>query len=264
MITCELMGGIGNLMFQVAATEYLGYANNLDTFYYNTDKILTYLNAEDSHNPKLKHSFEYLDMFENFRWKIGVTGSVTNRVNVPFHYEKINPVDNTLYFGYFQTEKYFNDKAFIYNLFEPSSIVRDKLKKYDSVINSGVTCSIHVRRGDYIKYQAYHTVQPMDYFNQAIKRVGDVDQYIIFSDDIEWCKQNFKMENIFFVENERDYVEIFLQSMCNHNIISNSSFSWWGAWLNKHDNKIVVAPNKWFNTDAYNTVDIIPDSWIKI
>lgn len=251
-------------MFEIAALEYLGYKNNLETYYYNTDKILTYLNNETAHNPKLNHSFEYLNIFENFNWKLGKTGNFSTRINVPFHYEYISPVDNALYFGYFQSEKYFNDKQFIYKLFEPSTVVKDKLNKYDSIVSSGVTCSIHVRRGDYIKYQAYHTVQPLEYFTKAIELVGKVDTYIIFSDDIEWCKENFKMTNAYFVENEKDYVEIFLQSKCNHNIISNSSFSWWGAWLNKNDDKIVIAPSKWFNTNAYNTVDIIPDSWIKI
>ena len=89
--------------------------------------------------------------------------------------------------------------------------------------------------------------------------VGEVDRYLVFSDDLEWCKQNFIGDKFIFIENEKDYVELFLQSKCTHNIISSSSFSWWGAYLNKNKDKTVVGPKQWFTVEKRN--DIIPERW---
>jgi hypothetical protein len=103
----------------------------------------------------------------------------------------------------------------------------------------------------------------MDYFNEGMSAVGDVNKYLVFSDDIEWCKKNFIGDKFIFIENEKDYVELYLQSQCTHNIISSSTFSWWGAYLNNKPNRKIVGPNQWFsNNKPIN--NIIPDSWITI
>jgi len=104
----------------------------------------------------------------------------------------------------------------------------------------------------------------MLYYIKAMERLKDkTDVFVVFSDDIEWCKQNFS--NAVFIENEKDYVEVYLMSLCDNHIISNSSFSWWGAWMNKNENKTVIGPQIWFGPGiGHRTSDILPDNWIKI
>jgi hypothetical protein len=90
------------------------------------------------------------------------------------------------------------------------------------------------------------------------------DQFLVFSDDINWCEENLKLENSIYINDEKDYNELYLMSLCDNNIIANSSFSWWGAWLNKNDDKLVVGPTKWFGPAInHKTSDILPDEWIK-
>ena len=251
------MGRLGNVMFQFAGTEYLGNKYNFKTGYFNLDSLI-----------KSKHTNEYLNMFENFNWpsinhppglnfeaSIGFFGCT----EVPFHYEPFNVVDNTTYNSMFQSEKYFPNRDFIINLFAPSKKVLSELKKYEDILK-GTTCAIHVRRGDYLDELGPNFAQDTTYFQNAINLIGEVDKYIIFSDDIKWCKENFLMKNVTFIENGKDYIEIFLQSRCTHNIISNSTFSWWGAYLNQNLNRKIVAPKKWFNDNMKN--DIVPDYWL--
>ena len=94
----------------------------------------------------------------------------------------------------------------------------------------------------------------------------DTEIFVVFSDDIKWCKENFIGNNFYFVENEKDYIEMYLMSSCNNNIISNSSFSWWSAWINENENKKIIGPKNWFGPSLSNISDrdIIPLEWIKI
>ncbi len=132
--------------------------------------------------------------------------------------------------------------------------------------------SIHFRRADYLKHEISETigVQPLEYYYKAmsfIKTKVNNPHIFIFSDDIDWVRNNLKCDlNVSYVSNNelKDYEELLLMSKCQHNIIANSSFSWWGAWLNKNDDKIVVAPKKWFNNSVINTKDLIPIDWITI
>jgi hypothetical protein len=138
-------------------------------------------------------------------------------------------------------------------------------KKYGDVLSLN-TCSIHVRRGDYIGLQNFHPVQPVSYYEEAVKIVGDDKHFLIFSDDINWCKENFTfLKNKTFVLNNLDYEDLYLMSMCKNNIISNSTFSWWGAWLNRNENKQVIIPSKWFGISYshLNTNDLYCEGWIK-
>ena len=94
---------------------------------------------------------------------------------------------------------------------------------------------------------------------------NNCENFIIFSDDIKWCKNNFIGDKFTFIEGEKDYIDLWLMSLCNHNIIANSSFSWWGAWLNQNPNKKVIAPINWFGPEKkLNPKDIYCKNWIKI
>lgn len=177
--------------------------------------------------------------------------------------------------GYFQTEKYFLNFAdkiredFTFTI-EPSE------KNYTCIqeIKSSESISLHIRRWDFInntKTNTIHWTCDLEYYKKAsqyiIKKL-DKPIFYIFSDDIKWVKENLNIEwKVRFIDwnnAEKNYEDMRLMSLCKHNIIANSSFSWWWAWLNKNKSKIVISPKKWFNTDKINTKDIIPDTWIKI
>jgi hypothetical protein len=264
MIGGNILGGLGNMMFVIAAVENLAKANNNTAFFPNVKSHLAKVqNDRFFIYPKSDVStFDYLKIFRNFNWND--VGTASGNVLCSFHYSPIQYRDDVIYHGYFQTEKYFPDREHILNLFQPSDFVLNQIKKYHSIVE-GETCAIHVRRGDYsLDQQSKHHTKNMGWYNQAIEMVG-AEKYIIFSDDIEYAKQNFLGPRFHFIE-EKDYLELFLMSMCKHNIISSSSFSWWSAWLNTNENKKVIAPMKWFGqvNPAYLDHDIVPDSWIKL
>lgn len=178
-----------------------------------------------------------------------------------------------IYDGYWQSEKYFkNFEEEIRKDFKfPELDVENK--KISSQIKEEEAVSIHIRRGDYIGNKVLGGLITTKYYEKAI---GYLERYIrnpsyyIFSDDIEWCKKELNLSNrkIIFINHNKgkdSYKDIQLMSLCKHNIIPNSSFSWWGAWLNKNPNKIVIAPKRWFTKESgYRYADIVPESWIKI
>lgn len=184
-------------------------------------------------------------------------------------YQLIPYTRNCAINGYYQSEKYFeNNKRLIKKMF----CIRPE---FDSKIECDpicVTCSIHIRRTDYLHQPENFTILDMDYYNKAIQYVVDKNPnkfvvFYIFSDDVEWCKQNFSNEFPFFVVASEDEIKDFSRmSNCHHNIIANSSYSWWSAYLNKNDEKIVIAPKVWFgpNLNRFNTDAICPDKWIRI
>ncbi len=124
--------------------------------------------------------------------------------------------------------------------------------------------------GDYVNHPIHGGICTMDYYQQAIDIMKSKivnPKFFIFSNDIEWCHSHLKLADAVYItgnKGENSYRDMQLMSMCKHNIIANSSFSWWGAWLNNNPDKIVIAPAKWFNDPKINTRDLIPDDWIKI
>ncbi|GAL83782.1 hypothetical protein MYP_1010 [Sporocytophaga myxococcoides] len=198
-----------------------------------------------------------------------------------FHYwDEIKGLPKSSYLeGYWQSEKYFSGIENIireeFTLKEGLSEERIGLLKEISNSNS---VSIHVRRGDYIsnpEANKVHGICSTNYYINAcnyIIRNINAPKFYVFSDDIEYVKKSGifgRLNDVFFVkalENEKrnDVEEMFLMSSCAHNIIANSSFSWWGAWLNGNAEKIVIAPKVWFADSTINTKDIIPERWIKL
>ena len=133
---------------------------------------------------------------------------------------------------------------------------------------------IHIRRGDYVEdiiTNQFHGVCNLDYYYRSIEYIASKIKnpyFFVFSDDPLWVKQNLilKYPCDYIDQNfgKKDYEDMRVISKCKHNIIANSSFSWWGAWLNINPNKIVIAPKNWFKSKAINTKDLIPESWFKI
>ena len=264
MVSCILQGGLGNILFQIAATKSISIDMDVDCSFPNLEDHLNYLNRDSIHNPKLNYSFDYNIIFNNLKTDYPKTSKV---INFPFHYDNVQlPNEDIVIKGFFQSEKYFlHNRKSILDFFNFNEVNRKVRDKYKSILDSKLT-SIHVRRGDYVRHPNHHPTQSIEYYNKSIDLLSNkTDKFVVFSDDIEWCKHNFNIPNVIYIENEKDYIEMYLMSLCDNNIISNSSFSWWGAWLNTNENKTVIAPNKWFGSAINeNTNDIIPKEWIKI
>lgn len=252
MIISKLQGGLGNQLFQWAVVESYSIENKCDykfdtTFYYSQDMRSVRIN----NIPGIKF---------NIATHTDITRDITF-VEDNFHYNPIPNNGNIIYLnGYWQSEKYFiKNKDRILEILS----VPDKCKMTPLIDTNSV--SMHIRRTDYLSSNGYHPVQPMTYYENALDIIGNYDYLFIFSDDIQWCKENLKFNNCIFMENFSDIDDLFIMSMCKNNIIANSSFSWWGAWLNRNVDKKVIAPKRWFGPQSViNESDIIPQNWIKI
>jgi hypothetical protein len=166
------------------------------------------------------------------------------------------------YFGYFQSEKYFKHRRNdIIKLFSPPIEFNNKINQYSDLFGN---ISLHVRRGNYVKYYSdIHPPQTMIYYNQAISLLPTDLKILVFSDDMQWCRENFIGDRFVFID-EIDYISLYLMSKMKHHIIANSSFSWWSAWLSQYDDRIVIAPQKWLGEGIEDIKDLIPNNWIKI
>lgn len=292
MIITKLIGGLGNQMFQYAAGKALALKYNtslkvddsflkkpaqgidtqryfeLDIFevpvliasYNETEKYLKRVNNKFSR--ELQRRFPFL--FKSLR---AVESGST------YHVEFERYPENTYLDGFWQSELYFAKyENEIRNLFKfKKEIINRNLELVSKINTAKNAVSIHVRRGDYInnpEANKFHGLCSLDYYTEAINlikdKVSDVSLFV-FSDDIPWCKNNFKFNlPIEFVETHNPHSDLYLMTRCKHNIIANSSFSWWGAWLNDNPDKIVVAPKQWFANKNIDTKDVIPEKWIKL
>jgi len=260
-ISCNLRGpgdpggvhnfGLGNILFQVATV--LSLSNDMDSM---------------SIFPDLNDISKFGGYQDNILHNLDLNGHKPDEIyqEPEFYYTELPKSENITLNGYFQSEKYFlNNRNIILDILSPKNDIKKYLiDKYAYLINKDDVVSIHIRRGDYINLDDYHSVLPIEYYNESLKEFN-YNNIVIFSDDINWCKTNLNFNNITFIENEKDYIDMLLMSMIKNNIIANSTFSWWGAWLNNYSDKKVVAPNKWFGikNSHLNTDDIIPETWIK-
>ena len=279
MIITKLVGGLGNQMFQYACGYSVAKKNNtnlsLDTSWYIEKNSVVWTMAYELDRLNIS--------YKNIRNKYPLVNS-SNHFMKGFRKHYLTYIEKSIIFddsifsagsnivldGYWQSEKYFIDfKTELQNEYTPvDQIENDYLKQ----INDALSVSLHVRRGDYANHKQtnnFHGLMSLEYYKSAISlmqsRLGDRITIFIFSDDIEWCKQNIKTTaNTIYVTGNDGLTDMQLMAACQNNIIANSSFSWWGAWLNRNPNKIVVAPDKWFNDPKPNTKDIIPRSWEKI
>lgn len=191
-------------------------------------------------------------------------------VGYKFHPDILNYFD-TFFVGFWQSEKYFKsiEKELREELTFKGTLDSENQKIADKIL-SGNSVSIHIRRGDYVKARRTETwnVCSLDYYKRAIEYIeanSNNPQFFIFSDDMQWVKDNLPNKNFTYVDNNKgsnSFRDMQLMSLCKHNIIANSSFSWWAAWLNASDDKIVIAPSIWFRHEAMP--DVIPDNWVRI
>jgi hypothetical protein len=171
-------------------------------------------------------------------------------------------------FGYFQTEKYFSHmRGKLLDIFkfrwEFEKIATDYwIREVVPFSGESEIVSIHVRRGDYTLYPDHHPTCSKEYYDLAISSFGENSKFLVFSDDIEWCKNNFSGERFHFADTGSPYSDLKLMTMCRHHVNANSSFSWWGSWLNTKDGKRVVCPSRWFGPAIPKDVsDIYCENW---
>ena len=292
MIAMQIIGGLGNQMFQYAAGRALAERNRLPLVL-DTSSFASY---------KLHNGFELERLFAgsmtvatatDMKFILGWRSIPAIRklllkpnaklfrgpnIIVEPHYEHwpgISQTPSLAYLsGYWQSEKYFKDseaeirEAFVFKqkMSERNSCLAEEIQRMNSV-------SIHVRRGDYVtdkSTKAVHGECTLDYYQQAIRQVAeklDQPKFYLFSDDIDWTRKNLKLDFPYcYVDGNfglESYNDMRLMSLCKHQIIANSSFSWWGAWLNRNPRKIVIAPHKWFRNDN-DVTDLIPQNWTTI
>jgi hypothetical protein len=294
MIIVQLSGGLGNQLFQYAFGRALSLkhnqmlAFNVDSFKW--DKLRKfeldslYLDLKIVNSDKIKKTIKnkflisdkILYFFLNKKIPYYKSAFIKERSLL---YDKNHikfRVKNVYFEGYWQSENYFTDfKDLINSELRNFKLLNSSSLKLLSELNlKKNTVSIHFRRSDYIldkKTNAYHGICSNDYYQKAIKLIQNKIEnphFFIFSDDKKYINEVFKDKtNFTIVENiTKDYEELLIMSACEHHIIANSSFSWWGAWLNPSKNKIVIAPQKWFSDKEMQlqTDNLIPESWIKI
>lgn len=296
MVSVEIIGGLGNQMFQYAIGRRLSLEKNtemkLDISLFSTYDIHKYgLNnfnivenycnnneIEEFQLLKIKHPLRKI--YRSLLWKLEnkeTSGFVLIKEKKSHYDDNIfNNLQSNVYLsGYWQSEKNFKSIEYILREeFKPRFPLSFKSNVVRKNVNDTESVSIHIRRGDYItnlEANAVHGVLPLDYYHKAISLIEEKINnpfYYIFSDDPEWVKQNLQMDQkCYYVTHngsERAYEDMHLMSQCKHNIIANSTFSWWGAWLNNNPNKIIIAPHRWFSNNKVNTRDLIPDSWMRL
>jgi hypothetical protein len=294
MIVAKLTGGIGNQMFQYAAARRISYVNNaqlhLDLSWFsefgldaNRKYELEVFNIvseiatpSDIAAFKTRKQNPFSRRLPNFLKNIAFHTNQTHIIEKYFSFDPaiLNIKDNVYLDGYWQSEKYFIDiEQIIRREFTFKVDPTERNRQTSNIIASSESVAVHIRRGDYVtlaQANSFHGLCPPEYYQLAadeIKKQVNMPVFFVFSDDIEWVKDNVKLDykTIFIDHNDPDqgYEDLRLMSLCRHHIIANSSFSWWGAWLNPSPKKIVVAPRIWFQKASQDTRDLIPPTWIR-
>jgi hypothetical protein len=256
MIIIKLQGGLGNQLFQWAFGKSLSIDLNTEIYF-----DLFFLNQNI---PGITKRYLELNKFPLIKEK---------SLDIPYEkqlylindYTSIETINKNFDYylnGYFQKEKYFkHNKDFILKNLKFNTIKNNSF--YKSITNCN-SVSLHIRRTDYLLNQHHHPIQDKTYYDEALSYIKDYDKIFVFSDDIDWCKNNLNYKNIIFVTGQSNIEDLILMSNAKHNIIANSSFSWWSAWINENRNKTVIAPKRWFGISQEDNDQMIPDSWIKI
>lgn len=248
IITCPLLGGLGNQLFQVGTVLACAHKMGL---------TMAFSDQQQMH-PLMKGRLPLMNAND-------LDASISYEYTQPsFTYEDIPDLryhNGIRLHGSFQSHKYI------------ASARRDLIDLFGfghwhPPSDGQAYVALHVRRGDYLLYPDIHPTMPPEYYHNALAEVRARSmrplRVFVFSDDIDWCKQNLIIDNVVFITGNPDYVDLMLMSGMHHNIISNSTFSWFGAYLNDNPHKVIVAPRTWFGPKGpkWSEHDLIPDDWI--
>ncbi len=293
MIVAKLMGGMGNQMFQYAFGKYLAVTNN------TTLKLDTHFLLDRTPHKEFFVFRDYdLDIFNlqaefataaecavlTQRLPLVLPNKVLNKllgvkktyvIEPHFHFSEtcFSAGDNSYIEGYWQSEKYFAPikKLLKENDFSFNQPMSDTAAQLANEINNCHSVCVNIRRADFV-VTAFHGTCSPEYYRQGEEIICSKisnPHYFVFSDEIDWCRENIKFNGpVTYVGHEyagpkfQDYLR--LMALCQHFIIPNSSFAWWAVWLNNNADKVVVAPQRWFNDANWNPKDLIPKEWIAI
>lgn len=262
------MGRLGNQMFQFASTVGIAQRLNLEVKF----PIENCLSSDPSGS-----KCDLIDCFDiNQSYFIPRRHIAINREypEADFKYDRGTESisDMTSLLGYFQTEKYFSEfREHIVSQFTFKGKYFNSAKSFidfhRNPLENKRIVSVHIRRGDYVMYPDHHPVCSKDYYDRAIAELEsryEIEKFIIFSDDIDWCRKEFTDEKFLICDLNHPYSEMCAMTLCDDHIIANSSFSWWGAWLNQKEDKNVIAPTTWFGRlIPKDTSDVYCKGWMK-
>jgi hypothetical protein len=276
MIISRITGGLGNQMFQYALGRHLSIIHKCDLFldcsYYSTNENFSNrgfeldnfnINAKILDNNHIGNKLIY-----SIKSKLS-SPQVINERSFSFELDVLSLPRKIALHGYWQSEQYF---LAIKNIIIEDLSLKIKIKPlFLDLVNQKNTVAVHFRLGDYINNQEVneiHGVCDPDYYQKAFSFFHGTQEnvsFYIFSDDIEWVKKNIHFpENSNFIKGNNHIEDFQLMRLCNHQIIANSTFSWWAAWLNLKSDKKIIAPKNWFKDTSRNSSDIIPSEWIKL
>jgi hypothetical protein len=287
----KMMGGLGNQLFQAALgislTHQFGETLKLDLTFYDHNHAHQGFELQRVFNFDFPVATEK-ELKQLIGWrktKVGRNIMARNRFSFlrgKNYYKEIDLGFNKMVFslpdscyldGFWQTEKYFfpcsSEIRKQYNFITP---LTNKNREIASKITNSNSVSLHVRLGDYVSQEGqFHGVCSLDYYEKAMQYVEERisnPTYFVFSDDIESARKFLRINrSVFFVDynhGQESFNDMRLMSLCRNHIIANSSFSWWGAWLNREPDKLVVAPNRWFMDERYADTDHVLDAWIAL
>lgn len=290
MVIVKLMGGLGNQMFQYALGRTLSLARGtelkLDISHYSRYPLhryaLGHLNVQETFaSPRETYRAKAFGWWNDTLKRYAAqkarpdAWAWVRELEYRFDKQVLDARINCYLDGYWQSEKYFkHQEKLIRGDFTLKSTLDARSEKLAAEIRGCNSVSVHVRRGDYVsnsKALEVHGACPAEYYREAASmiraRVSDL-HFFVFSDDPEWTRNNVRVGGsaTYVTHNsaERNYADLHLMSLCQHHIIANSSFSWWGAWLAVNPSKIVIAPKQWFQKAPHDTSDLIPDGWIRM
>jgi len=290
MVIARLIGGLGNQLFQYALGRTLAVSRSttlkLDITDYETYKVQAYALCHFN----VIESFATLDEIRRLRGGGWMAKQLSRRLHrlIPFRKdsyileqgfafdpEVLRSADDVYLEGYWQSERYFTS---IEGLLRREFTIRRSLSGRDQEMAARIAgcnaVSLHVRRGDYVSNPdsgRAHGLCGMDYYQTAVRRIAEVSpqpHLFVFSDEPEWAARNLLLDHPMTIvtgnDTRHDYEDLHLMNLCRHHVIANSSFSWWGAWLDANPDKIVIAPARWFVSGKFDTRDLFPPSWITI
>jgi hypothetical protein len=284
MILIQLKGGLGNQMFQYAAARALAAKHGikvlLDATHYREDQLRNFDLLELNVAARLASSKEADEMRPNSPWQ-RVIARLTPSARKTYYkqpYYHFDPdffrLGPRIYLqGYFQSERYFQPiKDVIRQELTFRNPMPANVQELAAQMRREASVSVHIRRGDYKNAETLrmHGMLPLSYYDEAVKGLQNdlpSPHFYIFTDDSRWVKENLDLPGATLVSGpvtHTHFEDLYLMQQCRHNIIANSSFSWWGAWLNDSPEKKVIAPKNWFNEGPKDTQDLIPASWKQI
>lgn len=285
-------GGLGNQLFQYAFLKALEESNCLvkgDISFYNKyvqhngfelEKIfkihIDKASLEECFRAGDKNELYYQhNCWNRFIYKIFYKYGLYNRsdiISAITFCDDFKGDRNRYYKGYWSSEKYFKNISRKIRDFFVFPDLDEKNLEVAKQIKSNNSVSLHIRRGDYLNSgnEFYQNCCTGEYYKNAVNFIESNfrnSYYYVFSNDIDWCRNNLNLVNACYIDwnkGENSYRDMQLMSLCKHNIIANSTFSWWGAWLNDNPNKMVLVPAKWFDLPNCSVDDIYPEDWIRI